>query len=117
MYIFLFIILQFQVMCKYNVNNIVFSSSATVYGAPSYLPLDELHPAGQCTNPYGRTKYFIEQILTDICTAKKVYIDYILYSNFKRMTLNNSVVVLAWNFSLPSWQKPDELETKSWVLR
>lgn len=44
--------------------NIVFSSSATVYGEPQYLPFDENHPCTP-TNPYGRTKYFVEEILRD----------------------------------------------------
>ncbi|QWD21869.1 UDP-glucose 4-epimerase GalE [Polynucleobacter paneuropaeus] len=46
------------------VKNIVFSSSATVYGDPQYLPIDEAHPLAP-TNPYGRTKLHIEQILED----------------------------------------------------
>lgn len=60
-------------MRKYGVKNLVFSSSATVYGTPDYLPLDEKHPVGGCTNPYGKTKYFIEEILKDLCKAEKVY--------------------------------------------
>jgi len=52
-------------MTKANVKTLVFSSSATVYGVPSYLPLDEKHPLGP-TNPYGRTKFFIEETLKDI---------------------------------------------------
>lgn len=60
-----------EVMQEKGVYNMVFSSSATVYGQPQYLPLDEKHPVGGCTNPYGRTKYFIEEILKDICTADK----------------------------------------------
>lgn len=44
--------------------NIVFSSSATVYGVPHYLPYDEAHPL-KPFNPYGRTKYFIEEIIRD----------------------------------------------------
>jgi UDP-glucose 4-epimerase len=52
-------------MKRAGVKTIVFSSSATVYGAPTYLPLDEKHPIGP-TNPYGRTKYFIEEILKDL---------------------------------------------------
>ncbi len=43
---------------------IVFSSSATVYGEPQYLPYNEAHPCAP-TNPYGRTKYFVEEILKD----------------------------------------------------
>ncbi|RYD71892.1 MAG: UDP-glucose 4-epimerase GalE, partial [Verrucomicrobiaceae bacterium] len=44
------------------------SSSATVYGEPKYLPLDEVHPTS-VTNPYGRTKLMIEEVLADIATA------------------------------------------------
>jgi hypothetical protein len=61
-----------EVMEEFGVRNIVFSSSATVYGVPQYLPLDENHPAGACTNPYGKTKYFIEEILTDQNLANPV---------------------------------------------
>ncbi|XP_017781646.1 PREDICTED: UDP-glucose 4-epimerase isoform X2 [Nicrophorus vespilloides] len=60
----------FEVMRDNNVKNIVFSSSATVYGIPQFLPLTEEHPTGQgCTNPYGKTKYFVEEILKDVCTS------------------------------------------------
>ena len=52
-------------MTKANVKTLVFSSSATVYGVPTYLPLDERHPLGP-TNPYGRTKFFIEETLKDL---------------------------------------------------
>ncbi|XP_018015274.1 UDP-glucose 4-epimerase [Hyalella azteca] len=49
------------------VRRLVFSSSATVYGIPQYLPIDEDHPVGQSiTNPYGHTKHMCEQILRDI---------------------------------------------------
>lgn len=57
-------------MKKFGVKNFVFSSSATVYGQPRYLPLDEKHPVGDCSNPYGTTKFFIEQILRDTCKAQ-----------------------------------------------
>ncbi|XP_046544735.1 UDP-glucose 4-epimerase-like [Haliotis rubra] len=60
-----------EVMKENGVNNLVFSSSATVYGTPQYLPLDEKHPIGGCTNPYGKTKYFIEEILRDLSNAEK----------------------------------------------
>ena len=52
--------------------NIIFSSSSKVYNIPEYLPLDENHPVGQCTNPYGRTKHMIEQILQDVAMADVV---------------------------------------------
>ena len=51
------------------VKNIVFSSSATVYGDPAFIPITEECPKGQCTNPYGWTKSMLEQILTDFHTA------------------------------------------------
>lgn len=54
-----------RAMKNQNVRNLVFSSSATVYGAPKYLPLDEAHPTS-VTNPYGRSKLMVEEILTDL---------------------------------------------------
>ena len=51
-------------MSKAECNNIVFSSSATVYGDPQYLPYDEEHPTNP-VNPYGRTKLIIEGIIND----------------------------------------------------
>ena len=55
-----------EVMKKHNCKKIVFSSSATVYGDPSTTPIKEDFPVGATTNPYGRTKYFIEEILRDV---------------------------------------------------
>src|SRR5579864_2385015 len=55
-------------MQKANLKTIVFSSSATVYGIPTYLPLDEKHPV-RPTNPYGRTKFFVEEMLKDLHNA------------------------------------------------
>ena len=52
-------------MKKHNLYNIVFSSSACVYGLPESNPIDEDFPSGKATNPYGMTKCFIEQILND----------------------------------------------------
>ena len=49
--------------------NIIFSSSATVYGTPAQIPITEECPKGQCTNPYGWTKSMLEQILSDIYKA------------------------------------------------
>lgn len=60
-----------EVMEANGVFNIVFSSSATVYGAPQFLPLTEDHPVGSCTNPYGKSKFMIEQMLTDLSAANK----------------------------------------------
>ncbi len=58
-----------DVMKEFNVKNMIFSSSATVYGNPAFVPITEECPKGQCTNPYGWTKSMLEQILTDIHTA------------------------------------------------
>ena len=58
-----------DVMRQHNVKNIIFSSSATVYGDPAIIPITEECPKGQCTNPYGWTKSMLEQILTDIQKA------------------------------------------------
>ena len=57
-----------EVMKKYNVENIVFSSSATVYGLAKEVPLKENMPTS-CTNPYGWTKYMNEQIFRDVAKA------------------------------------------------
>jgi len=58
-----------DVMRRHGVKNIIFSSSATVYGSPATVPITEECPKGQCTNPYGWTKSMLEQILTDMHTA------------------------------------------------
>lgn len=58
-----------DVMKKHNVKNIIFSSSATVYGSPAMIPITEDCPKGVCTNPYGWSKWMLEQILTDLHTA------------------------------------------------
>ncbi|WP_059070236.1 UDP-glucose 4-epimerase GalE [Mediterraneibacter massiliensis] len=60
-----------DVMRKHDVKNIIFSSSATVYGDPAFIPITEECPKGICTNPYGWTKWMLEQILTDLHTADK----------------------------------------------
>ena len=57
-----------KLMKKYNVKNFVFSSSATVYGSPKTLPINEDFPLST-TNPYGASKLIIENILKDICKA------------------------------------------------
>ncbi len=58
-----------DVMRNHGVKNIIFSSSATVYGDPAEIPITENCPKGVCTNPYGWTKSMLEQILTDIHTS------------------------------------------------
>jgi UDP-glucose 4-epimerase len=58
-----------DVMREHKVKNIIFSSSATVYGDPAFVPITEECPKGEITNPYGQTKGMLEQILTDLHTA------------------------------------------------
>lgn len=58
-----------ELMLKYDVKNLVFSSSATVYGIPTHVPLSEKDPIGGTTNPYGTTKLMIEYILKDFAIA------------------------------------------------
>lgn len=58
-----------DVMRQNNCKNIIFSSSATVYGDPVQIPITEECPKGQCTNPYGWTKSMLEQVLMDIQKA------------------------------------------------
>ena len=55
-----------DVMRKHGVKNIIFSSSATVYSDPEFIPITEECPKKPCTNPYGWTKSMLEQILTDM---------------------------------------------------
>lgn len=58
-----------DVMKAHNVKNIIFSSSATVYGDPAEIPITEKCPKGTCTNPYGWSKWMLEQILMDVNKA------------------------------------------------
>lgn len=60
-----------ETMTKYNVKNIVFSSSATVYGVPEILPIQETFEIKHATNPYGETKIINEKILNDLHIADK----------------------------------------------
>lgn len=58
-----------DVMRKNGCKNIVFSSSATVYGDPAFVPITEECPKGHCTNPYGQTKSMLEEIMMDMQKA------------------------------------------------
>ncbi len=58
-----------DVMRGHGVKQMVFSSSATVYGDPAFVPVTEECPKGKCTNPYGQTKSMLEQVLEDICVS------------------------------------------------
>lgn len=58
-----------EAMVEENVKNIIFSSSATVYGSPDQMPIAEDFPKGECTNPYGWSKSMMEQIMVDLYKA------------------------------------------------
>ncbi len=58
-----------ELMREFKINKLIFSSSATVYGNSKDVPFTEESPLGTCTNPYGWTKWMIEQILTDLAKA------------------------------------------------
>ena len=60
-----------QLMTEFKVHNLVFSSSATVYGVPDHVPLKEDDKVGGCTNPYGQTKLDIEYLLKDYAKEHK----------------------------------------------
>ncbi len=58
-----------EVMEEFEVRDVVFSSSCTVYGEPETVPLTEDHPVGNVSSPYGRTKFMVEEILRDLCAS------------------------------------------------
>ena len=60
-----------DVMRQHGCKNIIFSSSATVYGDPAEIPITEKCPKGHCTNPYGQTKSMLEEIMMDMQKADK----------------------------------------------
>ena len=62
-----------SVMKKLGIKRLIFSSSSTVYGTPQQLPLTEEHPVGGVTNPYGRTKLMIEEILKDLADSDPLW--------------------------------------------
>ena len=62
-----------RVMERYGVKRLIFSSSATVYSGDNEMPLTEASKTGNCTNPYGWTKYFGEQILRDLAKADSAW--------------------------------------------
>ena len=63
-----------EAMREHSIKQLIFSSSATVYGSPSELPLRETSTVGVgLTNPYGKTKYMIEQIIQDYCAANPAF--------------------------------------------
>lgn len=62
-----------QAMAFAGVFTLVFSSSATVYGDPTTVPIDENQPVGHATNPYGRSKFMVEQVLGDLAASDPLW--------------------------------------------
>ncbi|XP_012271384.1 UDP-glucose 4-epimerase [Orussus abietinus] len=62
-----------EIMRDHGVKNFIYSSSATVYGIPECLPLTENTKTGNCTNPYGRTKFIVEEVCKDLCDSDKAW--------------------------------------------
>ncbi len=62
-----------EIMEQHNVKKLVFSSSATVYGTPDHVPINEEFKTGNTTNPYGTSKYFVEQILKDLYASDNTW--------------------------------------------
>ncbi|GBP72222.1 UDP-glucose 4-epimerase [Eumeta japonica] len=61
----------FEVMRQHGVFKLIYSSSCTVYGDPVHLPLPETHPTGSAlASPYGKSKYYCEEIMKDLCTSE-----------------------------------------------
>ena len=74
-----------DVMRKHGVKSIIFSSSATVYGNPAFVPITEECPKGQCTNPYGWTKSMLEQIPNGIPNNLMPYITQVAVGKLKEL--------------------------------
>ena len=70
-----------ELMAEFSVNKFVFSSSATVYGDPASVPIDESFPLS-ATNPYGRTKLMLEEVLKDITLSSSSALNVVLLSYF-----------------------------------
>ena len=81
-----------DVMRNHGVKKIIFSSSATVYGDPAFVPITEDCPKGKITNPYGQTKSMLEQILTDLHTADPEW-SVILLRNFNPVGAHKSGLI------------------------
>ena len=81
-----------DVMRKHGCKNIIFSSSATVYGDPAFIPITEECPKGKITNPYGQTKGMLEQVLTDLWVADHEW-NVVLLRYFNPIGAHESVLI------------------------
>jgi hypothetical protein len=97
-------------MCKkYGVKNFLFSSSATVYGEPEMLPITEEARTGLgITNPYGQTKFMVEQILKDMAVSDPACYFYIkrLISSFRHgRSFYLDISILLVHIQAEKWEK------------
>ena len=81
-----------RAMKRAGVNKIIFSSSATVYGVPESCPISEDFPTGNCSNPYGWTKYMLEQVLKDYAVANPDF-QVVLLRYFNPVGAHNSGLI------------------------
>lgn len=79
-----------NVMSECGCKKIVFSSSSTVYGDPQKLPVTEEHPTGNCTNPYGKSKFMMEEMMRDVCISDPVNVLYVLVLDIRNMQVRMS---------------------------
>lgn len=81
-----------EAMQKNKVNKFIFSSSATVYGTPDFVPIPETATTGKCTNPYGKTKYFVENIIQD-CSIAYTQMSFVLLRYFNPIGAHKSGLI------------------------
>ena len=90
-----------ECMAAHGVRRAVFSSSATVYGDPERVPIDEDMPVGACTNPYGMTKYMSELIFRDACRADPA-LSVVLLRYFNPIGADESGIIGEDPFGVPN---------------
>ena len=103
-----------EVMQRHNVCKIIFSSSATVYGTPERLPFTEGMKPGECTNPYGRTKQMIEQIITD--TASTGWLSAVILRYFNPVGAHKSGLIGESPRGIPNNLMPYIIQVAAGIL-
>ena len=103
-----------EIMHKHEVGQIIFSSSATVYGAPERLPYTEDMKLGQCPNPYGRTKQMIEQIIID--TAATGWLSAVILRYFNPVGAHGSGQISESPLGIPNNLMPYIIQVAAGML-
>ena len=103
-----------ETMQNHNVNRIIFSSSATVYGTPEHLPFTEDMKMGECTNPYGATKQMIERILFD--TAANGWLSAVILRYFNPVGAHKSGLIGESPVGIPNNLMPYILQVATGTL-